>query len=150
MAQRRKAPAFAAALAATALAASMDEKAEARRVAAAKTGLISSMWGLTPEGDRRLKKLAVDKLLDGSDNSQREIERILHMDFAPERGPPGAVSGLINAREPQPKLEQGHQEPLYVRVYCVIMPICLISILVTILWYFNVFDQVAITFGNPQ
>ena len=61
-----------------------------------------------------------------------------------------AVPGPIKAREPQPKLEQGHQEPLYVRVYCVIMPICLVSILVTILWYLNVFDQVAITFGNHE
>ena len=52
------------------------------------------MWDLTTEGDRRLKKLAVDKRLDGSDDSRREMERILHMDFAPDRGPPGRRGDL--------------------------------------------------------
>ena len=79
-----------------------------------------------------------------TDRADRTREPATRREFS------SSVPGPIKAREPQPKLEQGHQEPLYVRVYCVIMPICLVSILVTILWYLNVFDQVAITFGNHE
>lgn len=191
MAQRRKPPAFATALAAAALGAAFDERSEAKRIAAAKTGLVKAMWDLTPEGDRQMKKLAIDKLLDGSNDSRLEVERILHRQgyypaaagSAPpgKRGDPGrgdleatdatpadtdradrtrepatrrefssSVGPGMKARASPAKLESGHQEPLYVRFYCVIMPIALASIMATVLWYIGVFDQLVITYGNHE
>ena len=188
MAQRRKPPAFAAALAAAAVGAAYDEWSEAKRQAAYQTGLVQAVWDLTPDGDRQMKKQALDRLLNGSSDSRLEMERLLQRQgYRPDgsappgkRGGPGrgdleatdatpadtdradrtrepatrefssSVGPGMKARASPAKLESGHREPIYVRLYCVMMPIALASTMATVLWYIGVFDQLVITYGSQE
>lgn len=202
MAQRRKPPAFAAALAAAAVGAAYDEWTEAKRQAAYQTGLVQAVWDLTPDGDRQMKKEALDRLLKGSSDSRMEMKRLLQRQGYPEdymelalqskgylpdgsappgkRGGPGrgdleatdatpadtdradrtrepatrefssSVGPGMKARASPAKLESGHREPFYVRLYCVMMPIALASTMATVLWYIGVFDQLVITYNSQE
>ena len=61
-----------------------------------------------------------------------------------------SVGPGMKARASPAKLESGQREPLYVRLYCVMMPIALASTMATVLWYIGVFDQLVITYGSQE
>ena len=89
-------------------------------------------------------------LIEATDTPPADTDRADRTREPAKREFSSSVGPGMKARASPAKLESGHQEPLYVRLYCVMMPIALASTMAPVLWYIGVFDQLVITYGSRE